>query len=77
MSSGSQTPDDAEEAARRLAYAMVAPLWCRYGMSRAAVYRWLAAILGVDDVSITMLSREQCERVIARVELLLSKVGGY
>lgn len=71
--------DRATRGARRLAHHAVAPLWERHGMSRDAVYRWIAAILGVAEAQarIAMLSREQCERVVVRVERLLSKLGGY
>lgn len=71
--------DRETRAARDRAHRAVDPLWHRYGMSRTSVYRWVAAVLGIDRSAahFAQMTREQCERVIARVENLLWKLGGH
>lgn len=53
--------------ARKLAKAVISPLWEERGIERTAVYRWLAEKMGianVDHMHIGYFGVEQCNRVI-------------
>lgn len=69
------TPADATtRAARRAAHRALDPLWETGRMSRAAVYAWLAARMGLprEHAHISQFSAEQCYQVIA----ICSRVSG-
>ena len=53
---------------RSLAHRAVDPFWQGVQMSRSAVYRWMAQVLGVEEAHIGELDPAGCQRVIAAVE---------